>query len=611
MTSGPIPRHPESSWLTRSIASAAAAALLLGSMVAAPAVAGQQPDESAVVPDALTADTAPADQPADRFIVKFADTAAGASARGRTYQSTVSSLGIPVTEVGATVDGATVVEATQDLTAKQSDDVVAALESRGDVEYAEVDVFMRPTASAPDDDLYDAQWNLFEAKAGMRVDSAWERSTGEGVTVAVIDSGITAHSDLAGNIIPGYDFITNPQIAGDNDGRDPDPTDEGDRCNDDPSSWHGTHVAGTIGAVANNSQGIAGVAYDSKIQAIRALGACGGYTSDVAAATLWAAGGSVPGVPTNPTPAKVINLSLGGAGTCGTTFQAAIDYANSQNAVVITAAGNENTFAKYTTPANCRDVVVVGATGREGNKANYSNHGPEVDVSAPGGDASTGRTSAILSTLNSGAAGPETEIYGYLQGTSMAAPHVSGAAALMLSANPSLTPAQVETQLKSTARPFPGVCYTGGCGTGLVDAAAAVKAVAPAVPDEDAQPFSDVPAGMLFHREMSWMAASGISTGWTGADGAQAYRPLTAVNRDAMAAFMYRLAGSPAFTPPARSPFTDVSTSQEFYKEMAWLASTGISTGWTGPKDTKTYRALTPVNRDAMAAFMYRFSRDY
>ncbi|WP_083850879.1 S8 family peptidase [Arthrobacter sp. TB 23] len=604
MTFGPSPRHPKSSWLTRSIASAAAAALLAGSITALPAFAGQQSDKTAGVAEALTTDTNPADHPADRFIVKFDGNGDGTSERGRTYQNTVNSLGIPVTEVGVTVDGATVVEATEDLTAEQSDGVVAALESRGDVEYAEVDVFMQPTAIAPDDDLYDSQWNLFEAEAGMRVDSAWERSTGAGVTVAVIDTGITEHSDLAGNIIPGYDFITSPQIAGDNDGRDSDPTDEGDQCNSDPSSWHGTHVAGTIGAVANNSQGIAGVAYDSQIQPIRALGACGGYTSDVAAATLWAAGGSVPGLPLNPTPAKVINLSLGGAGTCGTTFQTAINYANSQNAVVITAAGNENTFAKYTTPANCNNVVVVGATGREGNKANYSNHGPEVDVSAPGGDASTGRSSAILSTLNSGA-GPETESYGYLQGTSMATPHVAGAAALMLSVDPSLTPAQVEAQLKATSRPFPGVCYTGGCGTGLVDAAAAVKAVAPAV---NPQPFSDVPEGMKFQREMSWMAASGISTGWTESDGARAYRPLTAVNRDAMAAFMYRMAGSPAFTPPTRSPFADVDTSQKFYLEMAWLASTGISTDWAGPNGTKTYRALTPVNRDAMAAFMYRMA---
>ncbi|GAA1131084.1 S8 family peptidase [Arthrobacter flavus] len=608
MTIGPSPRHPKSSWLTRSVASVAAAVLLAGSITTLPAFAGQQPDETAGGPEALTPDSLPAGEPADRFIVKFADDGASIGERGSTYRSTVNSLGVPVTEVGSTVDGATVVEATQDLTAEQSENVVAALESRGDVEYAEIDVFLQPTAIAPDDTLYDSQWNLFEAQAGMRVESAWERSTGVGVTVAVIDSGITEHSDLAGNILPGYDFITSPQIAGDNDGRDSDPTDEGDRCNSDPSSWHGTHVAGTIGAVANNSKGIAGVAHGSTIQPIRALGACGGYTSDVAAATLWAAGGSVPGVPLNPTPAQVINLSLGGAGTCGTTFQAAINYANSRNAVVIAAAGNENTFVKYTSPANCNNVIVVGATGREGNKANYSNHGPEVDVSAPGGDASTGRSSAILSTLNSGAAGPETESYGYLEGTSMATPHVAGVAALMLSVDSSLTPAEVESQLKATTRPFPGVCYTGGCGTGLVDAAAAVKAVAPAATP---QPFSDVPVGMQFYREMAWLASTGISTGWAGPNGTRTYRALTPVNRDAMAAFMYRLAGSPAYSAPTRSPFTDVHTGQKFYREMAWLASTGISTGWAGPNGTRTYRALTPVNRDAMAAFMYRFSEDY
>ncbi|WP_051427357.1 S8 family peptidase [Arthrobacter sp. H20] len=606
MTFIPRPR------VTRTIASATVAALLIGSLTALPALAGPQPVEPVVAGDVLVAETGSADQPAERFIVKFTDRARSSAAeRGKAYQNTERSLGIPVTEVGATVDGATVLQAAADLTEEQSDDVVAALESRADVEYAEVDVFMRPTAIVPNDSLYGAQWSLFEPAGGMRVDTAWQWSTGQGITVAVIDSGITAHSDLAGNVVPGYDFISNPEIAGDNDGRDPDPADEGDWCNSDPSSWHGTHVAGTIGALANNSKGIAGVAFNATVQAIRALGACGGYTSDVAAATLWAAGGSVPGLPPNPTPARVINLSLGGDGSCGPTFQASIDYANSRNAVVVVAAGNDNSPAQSTSPANCKNVVVVGATGREGSKANYSNYGPEVDVSAPGGDASTGRSGAILSTLNGGRYLPGAEDYGYMQGTSMAAPHVSGAAALMLSADPSLTPAQVETQLKATARPFPGVCYTGGCGTGLVDAAAAVKAVAPALPDDDPQPFSDVPATMLFHREMSWMAASGISTGWAGPKNTKTYRPLTSVNRDAMAAFMYRMAGSPTFTPPARSPFADVSTSQKFYQEMAWLASTGISTGWAGPKNTKTYRALAPVNRDAMAAFMYRFSHDY
>ncbi|MEE7547807.1 S8 family serine peptidase, partial [Xanthomonas sp. Kuri4-1] len=170
--------------------------------------------------------------------------------------------------------------------------------------------------------------------AGINVRPAWDKATGNGVVVAVIDTGITSHPDLDANILPGYDFISDTFVSRDGDGRDADPSDEGDwnpvqgECYTTPSpspitdsSWHGTHVAGTIAAVTNNAVGVAGTAYNAKIVPVRVLGRCGGYTSDIADAIVWASGGSVSGVPANANPAEVINMSLGGSGTCSTTYQ--------------------------------------------------------------------------------------------------------------------------------------------------------------------------------------------------------------------------------------------------------------------------------------------------
>ncbi|MBG6181991.1 fibronectin type III domain-containing protein [Arthrobacter sp. CAN_A1] len=124
-------------------------------------------------------------------------------------------------------------------------------------------------------------------------------------------------------------------------------------------------------------------------------------------------------------------------------------------------------------------------------------------------------------------------------------------------------------------------------------------------------PFADVSTNNLYYKEISWLASTGISTGWVQRNGTKTFRPLQSVGRNAMAAFMYRLADSPSFKAPTSTPFDDISTQEQFYKEMAWLASTGISTGWTESNDTKTFRALQPVNRDAMAAFLFRFSAKF
>jgi serine protease len=424
----------------------------------------------------------------DRFIVKFQDgNQSRLSAAGRSQ-----ALSLAFTRVGTRLKssrelavGGQVLELARSLNVTEARDFMAALADQNGIEYVEVDR-LNQIKSVPNDTRYGEQWHYFESVGGLNVQSAWDLSTGSGVVVAVLDTGITNHSDLNGNVIAGYDFISTASVAADGNGRDSDPSDPGDADGGYPSSWHGTHVAGTIAAVTNNNKGVAGVAYGAKIQPVRVLGKGGGYDSDIADAIVWASGGSVSGVPANANPAKVINLSLGGSGSCGSTFQNAINSAVSRGTVVVIAAGNENKNVSDASPANCANVVAVAANDKEGNRSWYSNYGNLITVTAPGGEtcipnaAQTGcQTSTtakgILSTLNSGSAGPSAETYAFYDGTSMATPHVAGVAALMLSASPSRTPAEIKSMLVSTARAMPGTC-SGGCGAGIVDAYAAVNA---------------------------------------------------------------------------------------------------------------------------------------
>lgn len=369
--------------------------------------------------------------------------------------------------------------------------LIAKLEADPNVLSVEEDALMQPQFE-PNDTYYSVQWHYYEATGGINLPAAWDKQTGTGATVAVLDTGYVYHSDLDANILPGYDFIDDTFVSNDGDGRDADPSDPGDavqfnECglfsppSDQDSSWHGTHVAGTIAAVTDNSKGVAGVAFDAKVVPVRVLGKCGGYLSDIADAIVWASGGSVPGVPVNPYPAQVINMSLGGSGSCDTTYQTAIDTAVANGTTVVVSAGNSDADASGYRPASCDNVVSVAATERFGARSYYSNYGNTVDVSAPGGDLSYDATHGIASTLNDGATSPGSEIYVYYQGTSMAAPHVSGTAALMYATDSALSPAQVESVLKSTARALPGSC-SGGCGAGIIDASAAIDAVSGTTP---------------------------------------------------------------------------------------------------------------------------------
>jgi len=372
--------------------------------------------------------------------------------------------------------GPTVVKADRPLDAAESELLMRRLAADPNVEYVEVDQLMRATLT-PNDARLSEQWGFGTSNASINVRPAWDKATGTGVVVAVIDTGITNHADLNANILPGYDFISDAAMARDGGGRDNNPNDEGDwyaanECGAgypaSNSSWHGTHVAGTIAAVTNNSTGVAGTAYNAKVVPVRVLGKCGGYTSDIADAIVWASGGTVSGVPANANPAEVINMSLGGGGTCSATYQNAINGAVSRGTTVVVAAGNSNTNVSSSVPANCANVIAVAATTSAGARASFSNYGAGIDVSAPG--------QAILSTLNTGTTVPGSASYASYNGTSMAAPHVAGVVALVQSVAPTaLSPAAVETLLKNTVRPLPGAC-SGGCGAGIVDADAAVTA---------------------------------------------------------------------------------------------------------------------------------------
>ncbi|MDO4240451.1 S8 family peptidase, partial [Micrococcus sp.] len=461
-----------------------AAVLAGGALAASPAAAAPESNDragsSAVVPAPNRGMAASQADPNadgyDSFIVTYKETSANSTAKGRAnaWGKAAKDAGVSVKELRETALGSRVISTDRKLTQDESAAFMADLRASGAVDAVEPNVIMTRAALSPVDQYYPEQWG-FTGVNGMRVPGAWNATTGAGTIVGVIDTGQTNHADLNANIVPGYDFISSSTTARDGGGRDANPQDEGDwflagECGQpqgSDSSWHGTHVAGTIAAVAN-TQGVVGVAPNAKVQHARVLGKCGGSLADIADAIVWSAGGSVPGVPANATPVDVINMSLGGQGLCSSTYQNAINTAVGRGVPVVVAAGNENQPAANARPANCQNTITVAATDVNGNRASYSNYGSAVDVAAPG--------SGIISTVNAGTTTPTTGAYAKYNGTSMATPHVAGTVALMLAKNPALTPAQVESSLKANSRPIPGVCAE-GCGAGLVDATKTLNAV--------------------------------------------------------------------------------------------------------------------------------------
>ncbi|MFO0124084.1 MAG: S8 family peptidase [Inhella sp.] len=399
------------------------------------------------------------------------------------------------------------------------------------------------------------QWYLkppgTEVRSSINAETAWDTTTGSAsVVVAVLDTGVRLdHPDLVANLVPGYDMIgaggsgsVRLAVANDGDLADPDPSDPGDWVSQadidggslgsgctssdlEDSSWHGTKVAGLIAATPNNGIGLAGVGWSTKVQPVRVLGKCGGYDSDILAGMRWAVGVSVPGIPVNANPAKVLNLSLGGSGDCtgssGPLYTEAIAQATARNAVVVVAAGN-SAGEPVDLPANCPGAIAVAGLRHIGSKVGFSSMGPQVAIAAPGGNCvNLGGTCLypMVTTSNSGRQGPLLSTYTYNEaavGTSFATPLVAGVAALLYARDPGLTSAQVRNALTSTARPFPTsgsgsdvracpapvkgtevlecYCTTTTCGAGMLDARAAVLAVGAPPPPPPAPTPSPTPS---------------------------------------------------------------------------------------------------------------------
>ncbi len=371
--------------------------------------------------------------------------------------------------------------------AEAATELARQMAAKPEILSAEVDGYRYP-ALVPNDPGYLGlppnflnQWNLFEDAGGIRMQAAWDTTTGSSaVIIALLDTGILPHRDLnAARIEAGYDFISDPDTANDGDGRDPNPTDAGDAVVADEcgqgssaanSSWHGLTVAGIMVAESDNDLDIAGIDFFAHVLPVRVLGKCGGLVSDIVDAIRWSVGLHIAGVPDNPSPARVLNLSLSGPGDCSSSEQRAINDAVNAGAVVVVAAGNEGEDVATQSPANCDNVIVVGATNRAGSRTSYSNFGEQLDLSAPGGESGDG----ILTLSNNGIKNAGNDIVGVVIGTSYTTAQVSAIASMMFSLDAVLTPDMVEDLLRRTTRAFPDAsCNTNNCGSGILDALAA------------------------------------------------------------------------------------------------------------------------------------------
>ena len=437
-----------------------------------------------VAPAAKSA-SAGEDAPSARFIVTRTSAAKSARLDAGKLSAAGAKAGVQIRPLRTLGTGAEVIVTDKALDAAGAKQLMVELLKDPTILAVEPDVRMQPLF-VPNDPLYAQQWHYKNGPGGANLEAAWDVTKGEGIVVGVIDTGIVPHSEFAGQLLPGYDFIGDVETAVDGDGRDADPNDPGDwslagECGffAEDSSWHGTHVSGTVAALTDNGAGGAGVAPAAKVLPIRALGKCGGFLSDIADAITWGSGGTVAGVPANANPAEVLNLSLGGGGACSVALQTAIDGAVSRGTTVVVAAGNSGGDAAQQQPASCNNVIAVAAVGPTGAKASYSSFGPVVDVAAPGGTSAAPETDNVLSTLNLGTTVQGAEGYAWYAGTSMASPHVAGIAALIQAASPTpKTPAQVKKIIENTAYAnggFPAGCsFAAPCGTGVVDATAAV-----------------------------------------------------------------------------------------------------------------------------------------
>jgi serine protease len=470
---------------------------------------------------------------ADRVIVKFRDGSLGSSAQTKPAAEKVAALairtGIPVRQTRRIGPDLRILELGAPASRESLAVTLARLRADPEVEYADPDQRRYPHA-LPNDTLFPGQWYLQNAAVTpSAVDAvrAWDLTTGStGVVIADLDTGVRfEHPDLGvaglgGRLLPGFDFVSDRSIANDGDGWDSDASDPGDwvttteastsqfsGCSASDSSWHGTRVAGIIGAVTNNSQGVAGLGWNGWILPARVLGKCGGFDSDILAAMLWAGGLAVDGAPANPYPARIINMSLGASGACPQSYLDVVNRLLARGVLVVASVGNEGSVVDA--PANCPGVAGIGGLRHAGTKVGFSNLGPGVDLSAPGGNcvnAGAGQPClySIDTTTNLGTQAPRgssyTDQFNFNVGTSFSAPIVAGIAALMTAINGHLAPAQIIARLQEgAARPFPAssdptvpvchvpsgpndiqaaecVCTTQTCGAGMANAAGAALA---------------------------------------------------------------------------------------------------------------------------------------
>lgn len=385
------------------------------------------------------------------------------------------------------------------------------LRQRSDVEYAEPNFLYRSTA-VPNDDDFAKQWHYRQIK----LPEAWNITTGQAspsVIVAVIDTGVyLAHPDLAANLMDGYDFISAASNAADGDGLDANPDDPGDSAEPGESSYHGTHVAGIIAATSNNAQGVAGVSWHARIMPLRALGRWGGSTWDIMQAISYAAGLENDSDTLPDRRADIINMSLGSP-AYSTAMQRTIADARDAGVIIVAAAGNEGTGAPQY-PASYDGVISVSATNARPQITPYSSFGDMVDVAAPGGDMSEDLNrdnfgDGIYSTWVSETGGQRVESYGFMQGTSMATPHVSGMLALMKARFPALTPDNVDAALArgQLTADIDAAGWDERTGFGLVDAFKAVTAAGVMATNvaNDLPPVEPLPARVL--AQPNWLAA--------------------------------------------------------------------------------------------------------
>ncbi len=409
------------------------------------------------------------------------------------------------------------------LAGTELETTLLSLRADPEVEFVEIDQ-RRYAQAVPTDPLYADQWYLqADQVSAVNFTAAWDLTTGISDTVvAVLDTGVRFdHPDLGrygtdpgGRLLPGYDFVSGESAssfvgANDGNGWDADASDPGDwvrdedpagplaDCDEHDSSWHGTRVAGMLGAITDNNTGIAGATWNARILPVRVLGKCGGYDSDIIAGMRWAAGLSVPGAQANPTPAKILNLSLGGTGNCSSSYRQTITALTAAGVLVVAAAGNTDGEA-VETPANCAGVLAVAGLRQVGSKVGYSSLGPEVGIAAPAGNcvnigAGQPCLFALTTTSNTGLTSPALYTYRASIGTSFSAPIVAAIAGLMHAVNGELANSEMIARIKSGARPFPAPdpaiptcpaldsltaqcnCTTTTCGAGMADAPGAVS----------------------------------------------------------------------------------------------------------------------------------------